>query len=264
MKIYFYFACLYFLSQSFLMAQLPKEGSYMTLFGVTHYQVSVKDNQVNIKPCQSFHSQLTIDNNTFDFTPIQGSSELGWKGSEQVKLEFDASTNVISFPTPTDLSRPTKMKLIHPNQTSPKESIKTYWDKTDGGFSPARYLVTDSNQIKNSECLIHSNPTSDFNNQIVGSYTGLYEAKLSATLNSDHTGTFSGLPMKWSIVSDHNGNVKKWDYPSGGFLIHLMIEFENELPMFVDPAPGETVAIISSLRFSADDNSVEFHQMSKN
>src|SRR5690606_18277547 len=106
----------------------------------------------------------TLDNNTFHFKQIEGSSALGWNGSDQVKLEFEASNNMISFPSPTNLNMPVKLKLLHPNQAKPKESIRTYVDKTKGGYSTARYLITDSNQIQNSKCLIHSNPTTELNN----------------------------------------------------------------------------------------------------
>ncbi len=248
-----------------LQAQNITEGTYMSLFHVTHYTVSKKDNNtILIKPCQQFESQLSTNNETFEFKRLADTPQFGWNGGTQIILNIDSQSNILSFPNPINMNIPVKLMLLHPNNISPVNNVKTYYDKTDGGYSNARVLITDANQIKTGNCFIHSNPTEELNQYITGSFNGIYDGNLKATFNTNNTGVFLGLPMRWSIVSDHKGQIKKWEYPSGGFLIHLMIEFDGNTPIFVDkPSAGEKLAIIESLRYDKEEGTIEIRQMQR-
>ena len=246
-------------------AQNIKEGTYMLLWGANHYTVFFKDkNTLEIKPCQNYQHQNSIDNETYEFIRMGDTEKFGWNGGSEVILDIDVNTNVLSFPKPINMNVPMKLMLLHPKDTAPSANVKTYFDETDGGYSPARILITDPTEIKNGDCLIHSIPTSEYNSYIVGSYDGLFGNGFSATFNADHTGIFCGLPFNWSVVSNSEGIIKKWDYADGGFLVHIMIEFENGLPTFVDPpSAGKKLAIIESLRVSISDGTVEIKQMQR-
>lgn len=246
-------------------AQTIQEGTYMSMYTLTHYSLTKSDeNNLLIQPCQRFDSQLTTNNETFAFSKLDGTEKFGWNGGSQIILDSESEPNTLSFPNPMNMNTPVKLMLLHPANTAPAAGIKTYYDETEGGYSNARILITDPNEAKIGNCLIHSNPTDELNPYIVGSFNGMYDANSKATFNADHTGTFLGLPMNWSIVSDHNGKIKKQDYPDGGFIVHLMIEFENELPIFVDkPSAGKKLAIIEGLRLNSEDGSVEIRQMKK-
>src|SRR5690606_12767884 len=248
-----------------LSAQSIQEGTYMSLFSDTHYSLKMKNKAtILIEPCQRFESSLTIANNTFEFKELGSTKKYGWNGGDQIILDVDIKTNSISFANPFNMNQAIKLKLLHPDKTLPAPHIKTYYDETHGGYSKARILVTDSNEIGAANCFIHSNPSQELNPIITGNYKGMYDQKFSATLNPDNTGTFLGLPMQWSIVSDHAGGLKKWNYEDGGFLIHLMIEFDSQLPIFIDSVPaGKKVAMITGLVYSQSEATVELYQMLK-
>ncbi|MDN3722769.1 hypothetical protein QRD02_00115 [Aequorivita sp. SDUM287046] len=237
----------------------------MSLFTDTHYTLKKKDNAIIlIEPCQRFDSPLTMTNNTFEFKELGTTNKFGWNGGDQIIMDIDLQTNIVSFANPFNINHPIKLKLLHPDNSIPGPGIKTYYDETEGGFSKARILVTDNNEISTGNCFIHSNVTQIENDIITGSYRGMYDENFSAILNPDNTGTFLGLPMQWSIVSDHIGELKKWSYYDGGFLIHLMIEFDGPLPKFIDPVTaGKKVAMITGLIYSKSEGTVELYQMMK-
>lgn len=245
--------------------QKLKPGTYMSLYATTHYTVYQKDAAtIRIEPCQKFGSQFETDKETYEFKKLANTEKFGWNGGTQIILEIDGAANILSFANPMDMRIPMKLMLLHPENTLPAAHVKTYYDETQGGHSNARILVTDPAQINSGNCYIHSTPSTEFNGYIPCNYKGLFGNGFSATFRADHTGTFNGLAIKWSIVSDHNGRVKKWDYSDGGFLLHLMIEFENELPVFVDkPSAGKKLAILEALRYSKDDGTIEILQMQK-
>jgi len=156
-------------------------------------------------------------------------------------------------------------RLTHTPGRLPTDGVKTYYDETVGGYSKALVLITDANQIKNGKCFIHSVAKSDLNSYLVGSYKGLFDENWNATFNADYSGSFLGLAMSWTIVSDDNGNIIKWDIPnSKSVVFFVMVEFKGKLPSTMDPvAAGKTVAGIYSAVYNDQNNTIEINQMVK-
>ena len=154
---------------------------------------------------------------------------------------------------------------MHTPGNSPKDGVKTYRDETIGGYSNARILVENAEEIKTENCLIHSAEKNDLNKYVVGSFQGVFDPNWNANFQSDFTGTFLGLPMRWSIVSDENGEIVNWGSEEQQFLVFfIMVEFENELPPTIDPvAAGKKVAGIYSALYIGSEGYVEIHQMQK-
>jgi len=241
------------------------EGTYMAKFLSTHYSLSKPDeNTVRIQPCQKFESQVSIDRETYIFKRLNGTDKFGWNGGSEVILDFDAKTGTLTFPNPINMQVPIILMLLHPKGTEPQNNVKTYFDETVGGYSTARILITDKARIKSGDCLIHSVASAELNDYIVGSYTGLYVQTSTATFRADHTGEFLGLPMTWSIVSDYKGAINKGAAPDGSFVIHLLIEFVDKYPSFIDPpSPGHKVATLQLMSHFGG-GVMEIHQMQKN
>ncbi len=236
----------------------------MPLYGYYNYNVTVSDGKVLFEPCQQFQHQNSINNETFEFQKIEGSDQFGWNGSIQIPLTVDSQNNMLKFQNPYDMSKLMPMMLIHPKNVVPAEGILTYYDETDGGYSAARIRITDESQIKSGKCFIHSKKTNEYNGDIVGNYSDDYDSSMNLTLNGDFSGVYKGLPVKWSIVSDHSGKVKKWDYPDGGYMIHIVLEFENGIPANIDPpSAGHSVGIIDGVRISKADGTVTVGRMNK-
>lgn len=247
-----------------LNAQVTK-GTYIGFGGGSHYEVTSDDETILIEPCQNFESPLTVANNSYEFKKLSNTDKFGWKGYSDVIFNFDKANNTITFKEPMDMNVQRSYKWMHTPNKLPANGVKTYRDETMGGYSKARVLVTDSNDIKTGKCFIHSVAKSDLNSYLVGNYNGLFDENWQATFNADYSGNFLGLPMTWTLVSDENGNVIKWDIPnSTSVLFMVMVEFEGKLPINMDPvAAGVKVAGIYSAYYDGNKNSIEINQMVK-
>lgn len=243
-----------------LSAQQATEGTYMTLYTYYNYNLTESDGVIRIEPCQRFDHQGSIDRNTYEFKKIEEESGYGLGGSNQVPLTIES--NGVKFQNPYNLNEPVPMMLVHPNGQTPSEGVLTYYDETQGGFSTARIRITDPARIKSEKCLIHSHKTDQFHDKIIGSFTDDYDSSMRMNLQSDFTGAYLGHPITWSVVSDFKGNVKKWDYPNGNFLIHIMMEFVDTYPSIVDPPSARhAVALIEGVRVG---NETSVGRMNKN
>lgn len=246
-----------------LSAQEVTEGTYMTLYTYYNYNVKVNDGKIVIEPCQAYEHQNSIDKETYIFEKIEGGSGYGWNGSAQIPLAIES--NMLKFQNPYNTSVPVPMMLIHKKNTLPAEGVLTYFDETQGGYSNARIRITDQERIKTGGCFIHSKKSNAYNADILGTFTDDYDASMKMELKEDYTGTYLGHSITWSIVSDYNGNIKKWEYPSGGYLIHIMMEFTGTYPNKVDPpSAGQPVAIIEGVKLSQDTGVVSVGRMNKN
>ena len=247
------------------------QGSYLSLSGngIHHNLTKVDDNTILIESCQKFESQLSQNDETFKFKKMD-SGQFGWVAFDgnvygDVVMHSDSNTNTVSFPSPLNLNQQRSFKLMHTANSEPQNGVKTYIDETVGGYSNARILVTDTNQIKSGKCNIHSVEKTDANQFISGTFRGVFDESWSATFNSDHSGTFLGLPMRWSLVSDEKGNVINWNWEGNNNVkLFVMVEFTGEIPITFDPvAAGKKVAGIYSATYIADEGYVEIHQMQK-
>lgn len=240
-------------------------GTYISFGGGSHYNVTVTSETILIEPCQNFESPLTVANNTYEFKKLANTDKFGWKGYPDVILNVSKNFKEISFPEPVNMNEHRSFKFMHTPNRLPADSVKTYFDETIGGYSKARVLITDPNQIKNGKCFIHSVAKSDLNNYLVGNYKGLFDENWNAIFNADYSGSFLGLPMSWTVVSDENGNIIKWDIPnSKSVVFFVMVEFKGKLPINMDPvAAGKTVAGIYSAVYNDQENTIEINQMVK-
>lgn len=240
-------------------------GTYMSFGGGSNYNVTLTNETILIEPCQNFESQLTVTNNTYEFKKLDNTNKFGWKGYSDVILNVNKNSKEITFAEPLNMRETRSFKFMHTPNKLPADGVKTYFDETIGGYSKARVLITDPNQIKSGKCFIHSVAKSDLNNYLVGNYKGLFDENWNATFNADYSGSFLGLPMSWTVVSDENGNIIKWDIPnSKSVVFFVMVEFKGKLPMNMDPVEaGKTVAGIYSAFYNDQENTIEINQMVK-
>jgi len=237
-----------------------KEGTYMVLYKYYNYELSVINEKIIIKPCQKYDHQNSIDRETFEFSLIPGTNTYAWKGDPTVPLTING--NMLTFNDPYNLKNPIPMMLIHPKGELPNEGVLTYFDETQGGYSPARIRITDKERIKNDNCFIHSIKTNEFQNDLIGNFTDDYDKNMQMTLHNDFTGSYLGHPITWSIVSDHTRTIKKWTYPSGNYLIHIMMEFTSTYPANIDPPlAGHKIAIIEGV--IVDNSTTSIGRMNK-
>lgn len=243
------------------------QGSYLSLSGngIHHNLVKLDDNTIKIEPCQNFESKYSKQDETFNFIRLGDTDKFGWEGGTQVILDFDSNSNTVSFPSPLNMNQKRSFKLMHKAGSAPENGVKTYIDETNGGYSNARILVTDSNQINTGKCNIHSVEKTDANQFVSGTFYGVFDESRTATFNSDHSGTFLGLQMRWSLVSDDKGNVLKWEWQeNNNAQLFVMVEFTGEAPITFDPvASGKKVAGIYAATYIADGGYVEINQMQK-
>lgn len=247
-----------------LFGQNIPEGTYMSFGGGAHVTVTKPDdNTVLITPCLKYESQLSAQNETYSFSKLSGTEKFGWEGGSQVILNYE--NNTLVFPEPVNMNNERSYKWMHGPGNTPKDGVKTYRDETIGGYSKARILVENESEIKTENCLIHSAEKNDLNNYVLGSFQGVFNSNWNANFQSDYTGTFLGLPMRWSLVSDENGEIIKWGSEEQQFLVFfIMVEFENELPPTIDPVEaGKKVAGIYSALYIGAEGYVEIHQMQK-
>ncbi len=243
------------------------EGSYIEFGGAFHSIQYLDDNTIKIEPCQKYESEISTQRETFEFKKMEN-GEFGWKADDgsipgDVIYKFDQEMNRISFPDPINMNNQKSFSLMHKNNSTPASGVKTYVDETIGGYSNARVLVTDADRVKNGNCLMHSALISELNSYLAGTYDGIFDSNWQSTFNADFTGSFLGLPMTWSLLSDDQGKLIKW----GGddfFVVFLMVEFDGQLPQYFDPVtPGKTVAGIYSAVYYGDQGYIEIHQMQK-
>ncbi len=248
-------------------AQNLVEGSYIEFGGAFHSIQYLDENTIKIEPCQKFESEISTQRQTFEFKKM-ANGDFGWKASDgsvpgDVIYKFEKEINQINFPDPINMNNQKSFFLMHKNNSTPAPGVKTYVDETFGGYSSARVLVTDADKAKNGDCLMHSAPISELNSYLTGTYEGIFDSSWQSTFNADFTGTFRGLPMTWSLLSDDQGKLIKW----GGdnfFVVFLMVEFQGQLPPNFDPAePGQTVAGIYGAVYYGDQGYIEIHQMQK-
>ena len=248
-------------------AQNLVEGSYIEFGGAFHSIQFLDENTIKIEPCQKYESEITTQNETFEFKKMEN-GEFGWKAYDgsvpgDVIYKFDPKDNRINFPSPLNMNNQKSFSLMHKNNSTPAQGVKTYVDETFGGYARARVLVTNPDKVKTGKCLMHSAPISELNSYLVGTYDGVFDSSWQSTFNADFTGSFLGLPMTWSLLSDDQGKLIKW----GGdnfFVVFLMIEFEGQLPLDFDPAEsGKTTAGIYGAVYYGDQGYIEIHQMQK-
>ncbi len=248
-------------------SQAQVQGSYMAFGGGFHSIEYTDENTISIQPCKNYHSELSAKDETFEFKKMEN-GDFGWLAydgsiSREVILKNDQEANRISFPDPINMRNERSFLLMHKKGAVPASNVKTYVDETIGGYSNARILVTDSDRVKNGNCLIHSAPVSDLNSYLVGNYHGVFDENWQSTFNADFTGTFLGLPMTWSLVSDDQGKLIQWG-GNGSFFLYVMIEFEGQSPNTFDPVEsGKKVAGIYGVAYFADEKYIEIHQMQK-
>ncbi len=242
-----------------------QSGTYLMFGSGAHASVSANNETIHIEPCKKYESPLTIENNTFEFKKLEGTDQFGWKGYSDVILQASQNNRRIDFKEPVNLNESRSYQWMSDSKKSPEKGVKTYIDETFGGYSPARVLVTDPASVPNSKCFIHSVAKSDLNYRLLGNYKGLFDENWGATFNADYSGTFVGLPMTWTLVSDREGNVIKWDIPnSESVVFYVMVEYEGKLPMTFDPVDqGKKVAGIYSAFYNDQTGQIEIHQMVK-
>ena len=243
-----------------------KPGTYMSFGNGSNFHLSQTGESILIEPCQKFESQLTINNNTYQFKKLANTEKFGWEGGSDVILNVSDDQSAITFKYPINMREERSFKFMHTPGTLPASGVKTYFDETIGGYSKARILITDPGKIKTGNCFIHSIAKDEMNSYLVGNYKGLFDANWKATFNADYSGSFLGLPMSWTIVSDEKGNIIKWDIPnSKSVVFFVMVEFKGELPKNMDPvSTDKTVAGIYSAVYDGQTNTIEINQMVKN
>lgn len=240
-------------------------GTYLGFGAGSHYTVSVSPETILIEPCKKYESPLSTANETYEFKKLAGTDQFGWKGYSEVILQASNKSRRIDFKDPINLKDSRSFQWMSNSKNLPAQGVKTYIDETFGGYSVARVLIPDPSSIPDSKCLIHGVAKSDLNHHLIGSYRGLFDENWKAQFNADYSGTFIGLPMTWTLVSDREGNVIKWDIPnSESVVFYVMVEYEGKLPMTFDPVDqGKKVAGIYSAFYNDQTGQIEIHQMVK-
>lgn len=245
--------------------QQPTAGTYMGKWDTTHSELSTPDaNTILINPCADYDSQLSTDLRTFEFKKIAGTDKFGWNGGSDVILDYDSKEGIITFKNPVNMNEQFIFELVHPKGSLPKAGVKTYFDETKGGYSAARILITDESEIKNGKCFLHAVPSDKLNSYITGSYTGTLERSLKGQFNSDHSGSFLGVPMTWALASDYQGNPIIGQSTGAAFVVNIFMEYPGKIPHNIDP-PLKGNKVASLYRFvNFGDGNVEIYQMGKN
>lgn len=251
-------------------AQKIINGTYMNLRGFRNHEATYQGDSLLISPCQRYESQLSANKETFIFKKNKTTGKLEWKEDKEVLLSVDEKESILSVVNPYYTIDTLKFMLIHPQNSEPDPGILTYYDHTDGGYSAARILVTNKDEIKSGNCFIHSIKSDKYHKYIVGtlidndSPSGNGSAP-KAVFNADFTGNVYGLPIKWSIVSDNKGKIKVHNFPEGrGFGIQLIVEYIDKIPFNIDKVPeGRKVGVIDGFLFYSENGEVEYSHMKR-
>ncbi|MGB6083318.1 hypothetical protein [Moheibacter sp.] len=238
-------------------SQEIKEGSYYALFSLTNHSVSKTENRIHINTCQNISKENASFTSYLDYHLLDDGKHY-WNGEKNPKiaLNYETEKNYLYTSNPTSFSEEFYFYLMQEKGEKPASFVKSYLDETIGGYSSARYLVEDKTDLANQDCLIHTAQTDQYNSFVVGNYIE-EPMGIRVTLNGDFTGLLNDLPITWSYVSNAQGKPLAVDNEDVTYLC-IMVEYVNETPIWIDPAPGKKVGQAFPYKYFKKENQLIF------
>lgn len=248
---------LFVFSFSICFSQTPPSGSYISIFSQNNYTVSKDGDKIEIKTCKNLQPGAESLTDNLSYLKLDD-GKYYWNGEMNPKLilEYNPTTKVITYKNPYNFNEEFYIYLMQEKGENLSNNVKSYRDETEGGYSSARYLVENSENSSNLDCLIHTTQSNEFNSWVVGSYVENPNG-IRATLNSDFTGTLNEHPIIWSNVSTAQGDVINVNNDSVVFL-SIMVEYTQSIPFWIDPVPGKKIGQLYSFKAFKNENQIIF------